>query len=95
MLIKGSVSFKKVRGVVWLCLLSCRTAHKLHVANPSGRTTTFRVDTDLDFISGPPTITVADGDVEEYPFMVEPLERGSFTGAIVITTQSRSTAKIM
>ena len=75
--------------------LSRRTAHKLHVANPSERTATFRVDTDLEFVSGPPTITMMDGDVEEYPFMVEPLERGSFVGAIVVTTQSLSTAKLM
>lgn len=73
----------------------CRTAHNLHIVNPSERTTTFRVDTDLEFVSGPPTITVAEGDVEEYPIMLEPLERGSFTGAVVITTQSRSTATIV
>ena len=68
----------------------CRTAHILHVPNSSDRTTLYRVETDLECVSGPPTVSVSGGDVVDYPIMVEPLERGQWSGAVVFKTEARS-----
>ena len=35
-----------------------RTAHILHVPNTSDHTTVYRVECDLEFISGSPTVTI-------------------------------------
>ena len=67
-----------------------RTSHILHVPNTSDRTTVYRVDTDLNFISGPPSLSVTGGDIADYPIMVEPLVRGKFSGAVVFEVVSRS-----
>ncbi len=40
------------------CLSSHSMTHILHVPNHNERTTVFRVESDLDFVSGPSTITV-------------------------------------
>ena len=50
----------------------------------------FRVETDLECVSGPPTVSVSGGDVVDYPIMVEPLERGQWNGAVVFMTEARS-----
>lgn len=67
-----------------------RTTHILHVPNTSDRTTVYRVETDLDIISGPSTFTVSGNDVADCPVMIEPLVRGTYDGAIVFTAESRS-----
>ena len=70
--------------------LFSRTTYTLHVPNTSDRTTVYRVDTDLDFISGPSTFAVSGNDVADCPIMIEPLVRGTYTGAVVFTAESRS-----
>ena len=62
----------------------------LHIPNTSDRTTRYCVETDIDFITGPSTVSVVGNDVADYPIMIEPLARGEYTGAIVFSVESRS-----
>ena len=48
------------------------------------------METDLQFVSGPPKVSVSGGDIIDYPIMIEPLERGVFEGAVVFVTEARS-----
>lgn len=74
--------------VVFCCFI--RTSLILHVPNTSDRTTVYRVETDIEFVTGPTTLTVAGNDVADYPIMIDPLMRGHYTGAIVFIVESRS-----
>jgi len=64
--------------------------HILHVPNHKERTTMFRVESDLDFISGPSTITIGGGDVVDYPLTVLPRRQGTFSGAVAFVAQAVS-----
>ena len=75
---------------VCIVLFSCRTTMILHVPNTSDRTTLYRVETDIEFITGPSTMSIVGNDVADYPIMIEPLTRGNYTGAIVFSVESRS-----
>ena len=65
-------------------------AHTLHVPNYNERTTTYEVETDLDFITGPTTITVGGGDIADYPLVLCPTIHGTFTGVVAFVARSFS-----
>lgn len=64
--------------------------HILHVPNHNERTSVFRVESDLDFISGPSTITVGGGDVVDYCLDIRPTRQGKFSGAVAFITEAVS-----
>lgn len=50
----------------------------------------FRVESDLDFVSGPATVEIGGGDVVDYPLTILPKKQGTFTGAIAFVAQAIS-----
>ena len=61
--------------------------HILHVPNHNERTTEFRVESDLECVSGPPSISIAGGDLVDYPLIIRPIRRGTITGAVAFVAQ--------
>lgn len=64
--------------------------HILHVPNYNERTTEFQVESDLDCVSGPPSITIAGGDLVDYPLLIRPIRRGVLSGAVAFVAQAPS-----
>ena len=73
--------------------LLCRLTHILHVPNHNERTTVFKVETDLQCVSGPPSISIAGGDLVDYPLIVKPIRRGVMSGAVAFVAQTPSTGE--
>ena len=66
---------------------SCSVTHILHVPNHNERTTEFRVESDLECVSGPSSLAITGGDVVDYPLLVRPIRRGVVSGAIAFVAQ--------
>ncbi len=64
--------------------------HILHVPNYNERTTVFKVETDVDFVSGESTVSIGGGDVIDYPLSVLPRRQGVFSGAVAFVAQAIS-----
>ena len=64
--------------------------HILHVPNHNERTTEFQVESDLDCVTGPPSITIAGGDLVDYPLLIRPIRRGVLSGAVAFVAQAPS-----
>ena len=67
--------------------LPTSVTHILHVPNHNERTTEFRVESDLECVSGPSSVTITGGDVVDYPLLVRPIRRGVVSGAIAFVAQ--------
>ena len=71
-------------------VFSCSLTHILHVPNHNERTTEFRVESDLECVSGPHSISIAGGDLVDYPLIIRPIRRGVITGAVAFVAQAPS-----
>jgi hypothetical protein len=65
--------------------------HILHVPNHNERTTEFRVESDLECVSGPPSISITGGDLVDYPLIIRPIRRGVVSGAVAFVAQAPPT----
>ena len=61
--------------------------------NYNERTAVFRVESDLDFISGPDTVRIEGEDVVDYPLTVLPKQQGEFSGALVFVACAQAISR--
>lgn len=60
------------------------------MSNSNERTTVFKVESDMEFVSGESTVSIGGGDVVDYPLTVWPKRQGVFTGAVAFVTKTTS-----
>ncbi|XP_059154686.1 cilia- and flagella-associated protein 47-like isoform X2 [Physella acuta] len=77
-----------------ICGAKASITHSVTVPNVTKKKLVYRVESDLSFISGDPTITVLPNQTGLYRFTVTPTKRGSVKGVLAFIAKDSSSTEI-